>query len=210
MKKKVLAVILTATMVLSLTACGGNSNSKSSDKKETKTEESKDESLKAEKNLLSVEVTLPASFVGDDSDSTATLDAKAKEAGVKEITKNEDGSVTYKMTKAAHKELLAGIKTSIDENINEILADKETYPSFDSIVYNDDVTQFDVNVDPATFGGFQSFAAIIFYLEGNIYQALNTVPEDQIKTIVNFKNKDTGEIIESGDSSSMGESSTTE
>lgn len=63
--------------------------------------------MKAEKNLLSVEVTLPASLV---KDGEAELDEEAKEAGVKEITKNEDGSITMKMTKEAHKDL--GIMTA--------------------------------------------------------------------------------------------------
>lgn len=201
MKKRLLAIIMVAMLAFSLTACSGKAEKKTEDKE--KTEESSDgKSLKAEKNLLSVEVTLPASLVGDDD---LTLDEEAKAAGVKEITKNEDGSVTMKMTKDAHKKLLAELKTGIDESIEEILADKENYSSFDSITYNDDVTEFTVNVDASTYGGLQSFAAFAFYIEGNIYQALNAVPEDQLRTIVNFVNKDTGEIIESGDSSALGD-----
>lgn len=49
------------------------------------------ETLKAEKNLLDFEVTLPASLVSDSED---TLDEDAKAAGVKEIIKNNDGSIT--------------------------------------------------------------------------------------------------------------------
>lgn len=196
MKKKLLAALLIGVMALNLNACGG-ADSKP-EKKEEKTEST--DNLKAEKNLLSVEVTLPASLVGD---SSAELDQEAKEAGVKEITKNEDGSVTMKMTKSAHKTLLANLKTGIDEGINEILADKENFSSFDSITYNDDVTEFTVNVDPNTYGGLQSMAAMAFYIQGNMYQAFNAVPSDQIKTVVNFVNKDTKEVIESGDSTQM-------
>lgn len=36
-----------------------------------------------------------------------------------------------------------------------------------------------------------------------MYQAFNAVPSDQIKTVVNFVNKDTKEVIESGDSTQM-------
>lgn len=43
-----------------------------------------------------------------------------------------------------------------------------------------------------------------------MYQSLNAVPEDQLKTIVNFKNKDTGEVIESGDSTAMDDSALSE
>lgn len=203
MKKKTLAVILAASLAFSLTACGGST--KDDSKETTKTEESSDDggSLKAEKNILSVEVTLPASFVGEDS---ASLDEEAKAAGVKEITKNDDGSITMKMTKDAHKNLLNTIKESVDESNATILADKENYPSFDSITYNDDLTEFTVNVDASLYSGLEGFVAMVFYMEGGIYQSLNAVPEDQVNTVVNFVNKDTGEVIESGDSSSMTDS----
>ncbi|MFR5691748.1 MAG: hypothetical protein ACLUDJ_02725 [Lachnospiraceae bacterium] len=196
MKKKILAVLLIGAMALNLSACG-SADSKP-EKKEEKSESN--DKLEAEKNLLSVEVTLPASLVGD---SAAELDQEAKDAGVKEITKNEDGSITMKMTKSAHKTLLSTFKTGIDEGIEEILADKENFSSFDSITYNDDVTEFTVNVDPNTYGGLQSMAAMAFYIQGNMYQAFNAVPSDQIKTVVNFVNKDTKEVIESGDSTQM-------
>ena len=107
MKKKLVAMLLVGAMALSFTACG--SSPKSGNNSEASTDQSSDdgEGLKAEKNLLSVEVTLPASLI---KDGEAELDEEAKEAGVKEITKNEDGSITMKMTKEAHKELLGSIK----------------------------------------------------------------------------------------------------
>lgn len=200
MKKKLVAMLLVGAMALSFTACG--SSPKSGSNSATSTDQSSDdgEELKAEKNLLNVEVTLPASLV---KDGEAELDEEAKEAGVKEITKNEDGSITMKMTKEAHKELLGSIKESVDESNEEIIADKENYPSIESITYNDDLTEFTVDVDGASFNGIESFIAIAFYMEGNIYQALNAVPEDEINTTVNFVDKDSGEVINSADSSSM-------
>lgn len=196
MKKKLIALILAMALPLSFTACSGNKNTESK-KTETSNEGG---NLKAEKKLLSVEVTLPASLVGD---SSTALTEEAKAAGVKQITTNEDGSITMKMNKKAHKELLNTVKTGIDEGIDEILSDKENYPSFEEITYNDDVTEFTVKVDPASYGGMQIFAAFAFYLEGNIYQTFNAVPSEQVKTVVNFVNKDTDEVIESGDSSSL-------
>lgn len=210
MKKKAISIILSLSLCLSMMACGQSkdADSKAGTVSETKakteenaTEESEGQELSAEKNLLSVEVTIPASLL-DGSENTE-LTEEAKSHGVKDITQNEDGSVTMKMSKAAHKELLDSIKASIDETINNLLADKENYPSFDSITYNDDVTVFDVNVDSATYSGLQAFSALAFYITGNLYQALNAVPEDELKTVVNFVNKDTGEVIESGDSASL-------
>ena len=209
MKKKILTILLIGTMALNITACQSNDSKPGKElanwtpppKKEEKTEDT--DTLKAEKNLLSVEVTLPALLIGD---SAAELDQEAKDAGVKEVIQNEDGSITMKMTKDAHKNLLASLKDGIDQGIDELLADKENFPSFESITYKDDVTEFNINVDPNTYGGLQSMAVMGLYIQGNLYQAFNAVPADQIKTVVNFVNKDTGEIIESGDSSQMGTS----
>lgn len=164
--------------------------------------------LSAEKNLFSVEVTIPASLIKEESESTE-LTEEAKENGVKDVTKNADGSITMKMTKDAHKKMLGSLKSSIDKSISETLADKEKCPSFDSITYNDDVTVFDIKVDSASFNKIESIQALAYYFMGNIYQALNAVPENELKTVVNFIDKDSGEIIESGDSTKMAESSGT-
>ena len=169
-----------------------------------KTEENQDNggTLSAEKNLFSVEITVPASLIKEEANATE-LTEEAKDNGVKEITKNADGSVTMKMTKSAHKKMLDSVKESIDKSISETLADKEKCPSFDSISYNDDVTVFDIKVDAATFGGLEGIYALTYYIMGNMYQALNAVPENDLKTVVNFIDKDTGEVIQVGDSTQM-------
>ncbi|MSA03057.1 hypothetical protein GKG47_14795 [Lactonifactor sp. BIOML-A3] len=217
MKKKIVALMLAVSLTVSFTACGTPKNNakesskpeEASDTAESKEADGEKESggdsgtLSAEKNMLSVEVTIPASLL--EGSDPAELTEEAEENGVKEVTQNADGSVTMKMTKEAHKELLTSMKVSIDESINELLADKENCPSFDSITYSDDVATFDIKVDADSFGGFEGIYAITFYLMGNIYQALNAVPEEEINTTVNFINKDTGEVIQTGDSASMAE-----
>jgi len=145
---------------------------------------------------------LPAAFF-DGSDKT-TIETEAKAKGVHEVKVNGDGSVTYIMDKKTHKELLASMKQAVDDSIKETLADKENYPSFAEIKYNDDLTQFDIMVDKASYGGLQPFVAVGFYMSGNMYQAMNGKSFDTAKTIVNFKDKATGEVIESGDSSALG------
>lgn len=213
MKKKITSIALSLCLCCSMAACGGSDSTSEKENTASKSsaeageaQETEENGLSAEKNLLSVEVTIPASLL-DGSESTELTD-EAKSHGIKDITQNEDGSITMKMTKDAHQELLDSVKASIDETINSLLADKENCPSFDSITYNDNVTVFDVNVDPATYGGLQAFSAFALYLSGNMYQALNAVPENELKTVVNFVNKDTGEVIESGDSTALENSAT--
>lgn len=192
MKSKILMIVMAVLLAFSLTACGGDG--KKADKKEETVKKEKEEEI---------ELTLPASFF--DEEGMTELNEEAKANGVKEVTVNDDGSVTYKMTKSAHEELLGEIKKGIDETITEMLDDKENYGSFTEITYNDDVTEFKIMVDPATYGGLEFFAALELYVAGNMYQGMNLVPEEEINTAVQFVNKDTNEVIESGDSKSMAE-----
>jgi len=183
MKKRILALLLVTTMAITMVGCGVK-DSDHGDKAEKKTESNGGE-MSSQKNLFDVEVTLPAAFF-DGSDKT-TIETEAKAKGVHEVKVNEDG-----------------MKQAVDDSIKETLADKENYPSFAEIKYNDDLTQFDIMVDKASYGGLQPFVAVGFYMSGNMYQAMNGKSFDTAKTIVNFKDKATGEVIESGDSSSLG------
>lgn len=199
MKKKIMMVCMAAVLAFSLTACGGNSGKE--EEKDSKKETQKEETAKKEEP--DIEITLPAEFF--DEEGMADINEEAKEDGVKEVTVNDDGSVTYKMDKATHEKLLKEMKSGIDESIAELLEDKENFGSFTEITYNDDVTEFKIMVDPASYGGLQSFGALALYAAGNMYQGLNQVPEEEINTSVQFINKDTQEVIESGDSKSMAE-----
>ena len=87
MKKKLIAVLMIAVLTLSLAACRARTIPKILQrKKRLKILLIKKAALKKEQKT--VEITLPASLVGD---SEATLDEEAKAAGVTEVTKNEDG-----------------------------------------------------------------------------------------------------------------------
>ncbi|MEG2483758.1 MAG: hypothetical protein RSA80_09980, partial [Lachnospiraceae bacterium] len=150
--KKMIVFLMAVIMSVSLVACGGKESDGSADS----TVKKEEATLKAEKKILNVEVTIPGGFF-DDTDTT--LDDEAKQAGVKEIIKNDDGSITMKMSKSAHKKLLGEFKNSVDESIKETLGDKENYPSINTITYNDDLTEFNVNVDANSYGGFESLVS---------------------------------------------------
>ena len=193
MKKLILVFMSLLALSISMIGCGTES------KADKLTE--KDDSIAAEENLLSVEVTLPSTFF--EGQDMKVVEEDAKDNGVTDFKINEDGSVTYKMSKSTHKELLAGLKESTDESIVEILNDKESFPSFSEIKYNDDLTEFNVMVDASLYNPFEGFVVMSFYMIGNMYQAMDCVDTNDINTTVNFIDKDTNEVIESGNSSEM-------
>ncbi len=213
--KKLLTVALLAIMSFNIVACNSTSKQEesqpqsSSTTTETQNEATESDKISAEKKLLDVTVHLPASLTSDttNEDINKALE-EGEEYGIKNITKNDDGSIDIKMSKSGHKKILTEFKKNIDETLNSMIEDKETYPSFESITYNDDMTSFDVTVDPDKFSDWDSMYAITFYFSGMMYQAFNAVPEDEVKVIVNFVDKNTGEIIKSGDSSNLSNNTT--
>lgn len=226
-------LILTAVITLSLTACGGREtnqieettaaeeatvaketsadeetiadeeSSKNQDTSETEETTNDSESISTKKDSSGVEITLPSSMlVGSTQEE---IEAGVEETEFDDVTFNEDGSVTYKMSSDSHRELLESLKTGIDESIAEMLSDKETYPSFTEITYNDDFTEFIVMCDGSKYTDIESFSALNFYIQGWYYQALNGVQEDDLKVVVTYKDKDTNEVLDTGDSSLLGE-----
>src|SRR5699024_12030828 len=58
-------------------------------------------------------ISIPSSFLeGEDKKEVI---AEAEDAGVSEVLENDDGSLTYKMSKSTHKEMMGEIKTRSEE-----------------------------------------------------------------------------------------------
>lgn len=159
-------------------------------------------SIEVDENLLTVDVTLPASFFQDSTEEEIMADADGNGYIATKI--NDDGSVTYTMTKAKRNEILKEMKSSIDESIDELLNGEEKVGSFLKIEYNDKLTIVDIYVDPALYSDWDSFHAIGFYLMGGFYQNFDGVPSEEIDVVVNFINNDTKEVINSGSLKEMG------
>ena len=196
MKKRFLAILVVATLTLSLFACGGKAD-KDTGSDDT---EAKSEKIEVDENLFTMELTVPADFVGETTQEE--LDQTAEEEGIKSITLNEDGSATYVMTKKKHKEMMKEIKTNIDEGLNAMIG-SEDYPNFTKVEATKDYTSFTITTTSTELDFAESFSVLSFYMQGGLYNAFNGTPVDNIH--VEFINADTGEVISASDSSEMEE-----
>ncbi|MBB6176394.1 hypothetical protein HNQ82_001208 [Anoxybacillus tengchongensis] len=191
--KRIYLITLIFSMFVFLAACGNN-NEKELNAAETNASENinKDDSISVDKNLLDVEVTLPASlFEGRDIDEVV---AEAEGDGIKEVIKNADGSLTYKMTKAKHKELIGELENGIKKTIDELKRDKSLIVIQD-ITYNDNFSEFNMSVDVSSSeNSMYGLAAIGLGISGMYYQVFNGVKD--FKVTVNIKNASTGEILD--------------
>lgn len=147
-----------------------------------------------DKGKDTVTITIPADFL-DAEGSEEEILAEAQEEGINDVVINDDGSITYTMTKEKHEELLAEMAGEIDDTIKEVVEGEEADPTYKAITHNSDYSQFEMAVDPTLYeesGG--SFNALSFTLLGAYYQAYAGNPD--AGCVVTVKNAETGEEIE--------------
>lgn len=200
MKKISLTILL--LLLTFLAACSSNEQSSNNDESQASTnqpeennKESKDDGKVAvDKGLLSVEVTLPASMV-ENQNMEETI-ASAKEQGIKEVTENEDGSITYKMSKSAHKELMNEIGTSIEETVEET-KNSEDFVSIKDITHNDSFSNFTVVVDKESYeNSMDGFATMTLGMSGMIYQIYDGADPEKYSVTISMKDEATGEVFD--------------
>ncbi|MBQ9824950.1 MAG: hypothetical protein IJM63_10660 [Solobacterium sp.] len=109
------------------------------------------------------EVTLPEMFT-DENTSQELIDGHA---GVTYTsgTVNENGSITFRMTKDQHKAMLEDITDSCEDAIEE-LADEES--GYSKITHNADYTEFNVRLSRKYSEYEDSYTAMVFCMYGRM------------------------------------------
>lgn len=184
--------MLALILSLNLAACGGNKEKTgASSNADTSSEEPS--GIQVEEGLLNVDITMPASFFEDKTEGE--IKADADETGYGKCVINEDGSVTYTMSRNKHKEALAAFKNSIDEAIDGMVNGEDAVESFQKIEYNDNVSEVNIYVDQDNTA-FDSFSGLAFYFMGSYYQTFSGNDPNSVDVVVNFIDNDTHETVE--------------
>lgn len=182
---------------LFVAACSQNAQKEGGEKDDVaavSTDKTSDsEPLKVDKGLINVEVTIPASFFeGQDIDSVI---AKAKSEGIKEVIKNDDGSITYKMSKSEHKKMMKEMVEGIIKSAEEIKTGQD-FTSIKDVTYNKTFSEFTLSVNQEEFeNSLDSIASFGLAVTGMYYQLFNGVNPEKYKVTVIFKNELNGEVI---------------
>jgi len=189
MKKLIFAALLLLNALL--TACNADEEGKANEAQQQE-KETDSEGINVDKGLFNVEVTLPASFFeGGDIDQSI---AEAEKEGI-EVTKNEDGSLTYKMSKTKHKEMMSEMKTSLLETIED-LKNGEDFASIKDVEYNKDFSEFTLWVDRNEYeNSFDGFAVFGLGLSGAMYQLFDGADPENYNVRLVVKDEATKEII---------------
>ena len=211
MKHRIFTLTLALLLVLSLAGCGSSepqtsSATQSATGSTTSTETTTGfEDLEAigelevDQNLFTVEITVPADFLGEGI-TQESLDADVAASNYISAKLNDDGSVTYVMTKAVHDEMMVGVRDNIQQALEEMVGSEE-FPSFTKVEANDDFTQFTVETTSTELGLVESFSVLGFYMFGGMYHAFNGTQVDDIA--VTFINADSGDTVGEAHSSDM-------
>lgn len=177
-------------VVMLLVACSDN-NDQSQDTGESTNEES---GIEVDKGLLNVEITLPASLVGEDG--MEDFEASVKETVDSDITLNDDGSVTVKMSKSDHKKMLEELKEEFVASVDSIIED-ESFVTIQDITYNKDLTNIQMIVsDQESFeNSFDGFATLSLGIGSLFYQAFDGKDLTKDKITIEIVDQSTNETI---------------
>lgn len=176
-----------------LSACG--KDEESNEKGDVSKNDGENQSVEVDKGLLNVEITLPASFFEEEEDHDQMI-ADAKADGVKDVIVNDDGSLTYKMSKAKHKEMLAEMKTGLLETVDEI-KDGEDFESIKDVKHNKSFSEFTLVVEQEMFeDSFDAFATMGIGMSAMLYQLFTGVSVDEYKVTIDIQAEESGEVID--------------
>ena len=124
-------------------------------------------------NLLTVDVTLPASFFTEDSPPSDKLSEEDKNRGFVSATINPDGSLTYTIKKSAWNKIVDEMYTSTSKSLNDIATGTD-YPSIKKVEHNKNFSKVTFFVNKQEFkNSFDSFAYLGAYFGIAYYQMFN-------------------------------------
>ena len=154
--------------------------------------------IEIEETADTVIITSPASLEGDSTNEA--IAEWSKEDGYVSITKNDDGSVTYVLTKAKQKEILDKIENEFPAYAAMAIEDTSC-PNITDLTANSDFTEFTFTTTAASkdeLTNTERAYAGALYSFGEAYQTYNGVISPCV--IVNYVNQETGEKICTGNS----------
>ena len=200
--KKGLHLLVLTSVLLMISACGSEVNSKNNsahgEDKIEETNQSAEQTIKVDKKLLNVEVTLPAIFVekGEEMGDVLKLTDDDKENGISKKVENADGSITFTLSKAKHKEMLQEMQTGAEDVINELLND-ENFTSFKELTFDKKLRNLKVTVDREAFeNSFDGFGVLGLVFYSLFYQVLDGRTEEEIQMDVTYIDSLTQEVFD--------------
>ena len=194
-------VFICIMMLIAFTGC---SNSNSTTSEPSPTEETGSQ-VEVDKGLLNVEITIGADMLETFDETAEEFKASLEEneeVDFKDVTINEDGSVTFKMSKSDHNKMMDEMLKSIDSSIAEITQNKEDYPNVIDITHDKDLLNWKVKMSSTEKTISESFLCFGLAIQSVFYHGFNG--DKQADVVVDYVDED-GNIFDTWSSKSLEE-----
>lgn len=186
--------ILIVLIALCFLVVSGCSNAVSDTAGEDNDSNTTGESIEVDKGLFDVTITLPVSMVESENIEATIEEAKGK--GIKEVVVNDDGSLTYKMSKSVHGQIMKELRESLNETVEDLINGSD-FTSIRDIKYNTNLTSITLIVDKGVYeSSLDGFAVFGFGLAAMYYQLFDGVSPDNITVTINIEDFATGEVFQ--------------
>ena len=198
---KIYKVFICIMMLIAFTGC---SDSKSTTSEPSPTEESGSQ-VEVDKGLLNVEITIGADMLETFDETAEEFKASLEEneeVDFKDVTINEDGSVTFKMSKSDHNKMMDEMIKSIDSSIAEITQNKEDYPNVIDITHDKDRLNWKVKMASTEKTISESFLCFSLTIQSVFYHGFNG--DKQADVVVDYVDED-GNVFDTWSSKALEE-----
>ena len=187
-----------------LIAFAGCSNPGSATSEPSPTEETGSQ-VEVDKGLLNVEITIGTDMLETFDETAEEFKASLEEneeVDFKDVTINEDGSVTFKMSKSDHNKMMDEMLKSIDSSIAEITQNKEDYPNVIDITHDKDLLNWKIKMSSTEKTISESFLCFGLAIQSVFYHGFNG--DKQADVVVDYVDED-GNIFDTWSSKSLEE-----
>jgi hypothetical protein len=152
------------------------------------------------KKLLSVEITLPASYMSNTDMTNFDPDKYASENGFDSAKLNDDGSITIQMSRSKHSELMKTMADGIEDTCKSLVKGSDT-PYILSVDHNKDFTEYTVVVDKAQYENAVDMTTLQLVILSGYYFAFNGDTGKSV--VVNMVDNKTKEVLYTYDTSKL-------
>ncbi len=143
--------------------------------------------IETESGIMYVKITIPAELCEDETQES--IDAGAGNGYVSGKL-NEDGSITYKMTKEQHREMLEELRKTVNEGLQEVINSGEF--AISNVDHNGTFTHFDVYLTSETLGFYESYLSYGLVMYAGVFALFTGEEVDEVT--VDFYNVD-GDLV---------------
>lgn len=158
---------------------------------ESDSNEAESEGFNVEKNLMSVELTLPSEFAGDLSGFNRETYLKDN-PGINDAKVLDDGSLWLKMSRTKHKALIAEMEENMITSFNELIEGEDT-PYIQDIKSSKDYRKVEVIVDRKGYESSFDFSGLSIFFSVGFYHAIQG---EDFRLNLQYIDAETEEIIE--------------